>query len=160
MPVTLGLFNTVFLLLQTGAVHRYLLTRLSRLILEARQIPELQVPGEGPAGGVDQEVRQLPDDVRESHQWEIIHLSHRELSHVVCWLNLSLSNFHNHFIPYENPVLSKLMELYNRVIMSVLVQCQYCTTPGFHLKKKEGEWSGLDKRAKRLAETNLFKWVT
>ena len=69
MPVTLGLLNTVFLLLQTGAVHRYLLLPSDgRLILEAGQIPELKIPGEGPAGGVDQEVRQLPDDVRERHE--------------------------------------------------------------------------------------------
>ena len=84
MPVTLWLLNTVFLLLQTGAVHRYLLLLPSdgRLILEAGQIPELEVPGEGPAGGVDQEVRQLPDDVRERHEWEIIDLAQRQLSHL------------------------------------------------------------------------------
>ena len=68
MPVTLALFNTVFLLLQTSAVDRHLLAAVRRLILEAGQIPELQVPGEGPAGGVDQEVSQLPDNVGESHQ--------------------------------------------------------------------------------------------
>ena len=68
MPVALSLVNTVFLLLQTGAVDRHLLTGGGRLILEAGQVPELQVPGEGPAGGVDQEVRQLPDNVGESHQ--------------------------------------------------------------------------------------------
>ena len=75
MPVTLGLLNTVFLLLQPGAVDRHLLTGVGRLILEAGQVPELQVPGEGPAGCVDQEVRQLPDNVGESHQWEIIDLA-------------------------------------------------------------------------------------
>ena len=86
MPVTLCLVNTVCLLLQTGAVDRYLLpsASVSRLVLEARQVPELDVPGEGPAGGVDQEVGELPHNVGESHQREIIQPAPCQLSHLVC----------------------------------------------------------------------------
>ena len=84
MPVALCLLNTVFLLLQAGAVDRSLLTGVRRLVVEARQVPELEVPGEGSAGGVDQEVGELSDNVGESHQWEIIQPAPCELSHPAC----------------------------------------------------------------------------
>ena len=84
MPVTLGLGNTVFLFLQTGTVDLALLTGVRRLVVEAGQVPELEVPGEGPAGGVDQEVGELPHDVGESHEGEIVKPTPRQLSHPVC----------------------------------------------------------------------------
>ena len=86
MPVTLGLLNTVRLLLQTGAVDSWLLPSAGagRLVVEAGQVPELEVPGEGPAGGVDQEVGELPHDVGESHEGEIVKPTPRQLSHPVC----------------------------------------------------------------------------
>ena len=58
------------------------------LILEARHLSVSNLPGHGPAGGVDQEVGELPQDVGQRHQGQEVDLGQETLPHRDLLVNL------------------------------------------------------------------------
>ena len=82
--------STICFILDLRADYSSLITiNISKsLILEARHLSIPNLPGHGPAGGVDQEVGELPHDVGQSHQGEEVDLWQETLPHCDLLLNL------------------------------------------------------------------------